>query len=200
MAVLSRGAGSRDQPRDGEAAFVEATRDLLAEGASYADLSIGRIAERAERTRTAFYFYFRDKRDLLVKATDQIAAVLYDEADAWWSGDGGLADLRVALDNVLTTYRAHAPFLRAVVEAATYDDEVGRFWRELVGRFIEATERRLLADGRQPDEAHTQAFLLVWMTERACYQHVVNGGNLSDEALMDGLVGAWQRVGGLPKT
>lgn len=197
MAVLSRGAGSREQPRDGEAAFVAATRGLLADGASYADLSIGQIAGRAERTRTAFYFYFRDKRDLLVKATDQIAAVLYDEADAWWSGDGGLADLRVALDNVLTTYHAQAPFLRAVVEASTYDDEVGSFWREQVGRFIEATERRLVAEGQQPDEAHAEAFLLVWMTERTCYQHVVNGGRLTDESLVDALVGAWERVGRL---
>lgn len=189
-----RAATEHTQPREAEDAFVGAARELLADGASYAELSIGRIAQRAERTRTAFYFYFRDKRDLLLRAADEAAVALYDEADAWWSGDGGPAELRIALTNVVATYHAHAPLLRAVVEASAYDEGIGSFWREQVGRFIEATERRLVAEGQAPGSAQAEAFLLVWMTERACYQHVVNGANLTDDALIDGLVGAWERV------
>lgn len=193
MAVLSRRVEPPEE-RQGNDDFVSATVSLLAEGSSYADLSIGQIAERAGRTRTAFYFYFRDKRDLLVKATEHIVTGLYDEADRWWSGDGGREDLSIALRNILTTYRDQASLLRAVVEASTYDEEIGSFWRAVVGRFIEATEGRLTADGRDPGQAHAKAFVLVWMTERACYQQVVRGGRLDDNALVEALVEVWEQA------
>ena len=180
--------------RQGHDDFVLATVDLLGAGSSYADLSIGRIAAQAGRTRTAFYFYFRDKRDLLVKATEHIVAGLYDEADLWWSGNGGREDLRVALRNIMSIYRDQASLLRAVVEASTYDEEIGGFWRGVVSRFIEATERRLMADGREAGQAHAKAFVLVWMTERACYQHLVRGGRLDDDGLVDALVEVWEQA------
>jgi TetR/AcrR family transcriptional regulator, ethionamide resistance regulator len=194
MAVLSRRTETIDQRRAMEAALVAATRALLTEGSSYADLSIGRIAERAGRTRTSFYFYFRDKRDLLIKATEELASGLYNEADLWWSGTGGPIDMRVALENILRTYRDEGALLRAVVEASTYDEEIATFWRAVVERFIHATEERLIAEGASPDRAHGKAFLLVWMTERSCYQHVINGGRLDDDALVDALVDVWHRA------
>lgn len=172
---------------------MQATEELLGEGSSFADLSIARIAERAGLTRTAFYFYFRDKRDLLMHATAAIAEGLFDEADRWWRGTGGPADLRVALENILGSYRDHAQLLRAVVEASGYDEEVGAYWRGLIARFIEATERRLLAEGHPPPAAKSTAFALVWMTERSCYQHVVRPGHLEDRALIDALGAIWER-------
>jgi TetR/AcrR family transcriptional regulator, ethionamide resistance regulator len=173
---------------------MRATEELLAEGHPFADLSVGQIAERAGRTRTAFYAYFRDKRELLMRVTSGVAEVLYDDADRWWSGDGGLADLEIALRNIFAEYRDHAALLRAVVEASGYDDEVAAFWRTLVGRFIEATEQRLTRDGVAPDMAHGMAFALVWMTERACYQQIVRGGRLDDDRLVASLVEIWRRV------
>lgn len=194
MPVLSRSHDSLGQRQAVEASFLSATEALLSEGLSYAELSVGQISERAGKTRTAFYAYFRDKRELLMRVTAQVAAALYDEADRWWSGEGDRSDLHVALTNIVSTYREHAPLLRAVVEASSYDDEIGSFWRELVGRFIEATERRVAADGIEPEMAHGIAFSLVWMTERTCYQQVVRGGRLDDPALVDALVEIWQRA------
>ena len=55
-----------------EADVLEATEALLEEGASFADLSIERIATRAGISRTAFYFYFRDKRELLMRLTEDV--------------------------------------------------------------------------------------------------------------------------------
>jgi hypothetical protein len=81
-----------------------------------------------------------------------------------------------------------------VVEAATYDDEISEFWRSLVGRFIDATQRRLIQEGADPDEAAGMAFSLVWMTERACYQHVVRGAKISDEQLVASLSQVWVRA------
>ncbi|MCV5919504.1 hypothetical protein OFN60_39350, partial [Escherichia coli] len=72
-------------------------------------------------------------------------------------------------------YDEHFALLRAVVEVAGYDEEIGRFWRELMGRFVEASRERLereVAEGRAPalPSAQEAAFALVWMTERSLYQ------------------------------
>src|SRR3954454_12163664 len=119
-----------------EAAVLRATEDLLAEGSSYADLNVERIATRAGISRTAFYFYFRDKRELLMRLTAEVNQQLYAEADTWFSGDAAPVE---ALGRIAALYDEHAALLRAIVEVATYDEEIAVFWRGLVGRFVDAT-------------------------------------------------------------
>jgi AcrR family transcriptional regulator len=189
----SKGAQVADRRRDAEAEFVAATESLLARGGSYADLSVEQIATTAGRSRTAFYIYFHDKRELLMKATETVVAQLYEEADQWWSGADGRRGLREALTAVLGTYRAHGDLLRAVVEASTYDERVGEFWRAVVARFIEATEKRLRDEGEDPSHAAGKAYVLAWMTERVLYQHVGGGGRLDDSELLDALLEVWER-------
>ena len=167
-----------------EAAVLRATEALLGEGASYAELNIEKIATRAGISRTAFYFYFRDKRELLVRLTSEVNAELMAAADTWWSGDG---DLRDALERIAALYDQHRPLLRAVVEVSTYDDAVAEYWRQLVGRFVDATQKRIEAEqaaGRAlPGPARPMAFGLVWMIERAFYEQRVQRADVvaSDE-------------------
>src|SRR3712207_3543188 len=115
MAVLSRRVDTSARRSEAEERFVAAATGLLQEGESYADLSVERIAAAAGRTRTAFYFYFRDKRELLMRATEDLAGRLHDEADRWWSGRRADTELAETLRRVLALCRAHAPLLRAVV-------------------------------------------------------------------------------------
>jgi AcrR family transcriptional regulator len=197
MATLSR----RPEPTSAkraqiEARVLEATEALLAEGATYSELSIERIATRAGISRTAFYFYFHDRRELLMRLTEEVAELLYAEADTWWSGEGdGPTELAQALRQVIALYRDHDVLLRAVVEAAAVDEAVAGFWRALVGRFVEASRRRIEAEqaaGRiDPLPADEVAFALSWMTERTCYQRLVQGGDLDDDAFTAGLVRVW---------
>src|SRR5919107_6380602 len=133
-----------------EAAVLRATEELLEDGASFAELGIERIATRAGISRTAFYFYFRDKRELLVRLTEEVNAELLAAASTWWSGEG---DLRTALRAIAELYREHGALLRAVVEVSTYDEEVATFWRALVGRFAEPTRLRIEAEGGEPSLA-----------------------------------------------
>ena len=39
--------------------------------------------------------------------------------------------------------------------------------------------------------AEATAFALTWMTERTCYQRLVQGGSLDDEDFLAGLVHVW---------
>lgn len=192
MAALSHRTPAQTEKRAAiERAVLEATEALLESGRSYADLRIEEIATRAGISRTAFYFYFRDKRELLMRLTEEVSDLLYREAEAWWSGSGdGEAELRDALRSVVALYAEHGVILRAVVEASAYDETVAAFWRALVARFIEASRRRIEAEGLVVP-AQPVAFALSWMTERACYQWIVAGGSPGDEEFLDGLVRIW---------
>ena len=182
-----------------EAAVLAATEDLLAQGATYAELNIERIAGAAGISRTAFYFYFRDKRDLLVRLTSEVNQQLFDAAAAWWSGEGEPRErIREALAGVGRIYEGHGPLLRAVVEVSTYDEEVATFWRGLVGRFVEATRARIEAEQDRgaalPVPAHATAFALTWMSERTFYEAYVQHVPVATDELVDALAGIWTRA------
>ena len=182
-----------------QAAVLEATEALLSEGATFADLGIERIATRAGISRTAFYFYFKDKRELLVRLTEEVNALLFEQADIWFSGDGDpAADLREALQNISALYDEHAVLLRAIVEVATYDDDVALLWRTTLGRFVDATERRIESErerGRAVCEhAPETAFALTWMTERALYQQLVQTDPLPQANVVAALADIWARA------
>ena len=182
-----------------QAAVLEATEALLTEGATFADLGIERIATRAGISRTAFYFYLKDKRELLMRLTEEVNALLFEQADIWFSGDGDpVEDLREALANIALLYDEHAVLLRAIVEVATYDEEVALFWRTTLGRFVDASERRIDAEherGRAVCEHPREtAFALTWMTERALYQQLVQTDPLPKDNVVDALAGIWARA------
>lgn len=194
VAVLSNARGATsDRRREAERGFLDATDALLREGGSYADLSVERIASRAGRPRTAFYLYFRDKRELLVRLTERIADSLYEGADLWWSGTRGREDMAPALTAIVRTWDEHASVLGAVVEAATYDDEIGEYWRGLVGRFVEGTERRLVEEGEEPGAAAAKAFVLAWMVAHGCYQQAAAGRPHEDPDFLGALIEVLER-------
>ena len=181
-----------------QAAVLSATEDLLAEGASYSDLNIERIAKRAGISRTAFYFYFRDKRELLMRLTAEVNELLYQQADIWFSGAGEPEpEMREALTNIAALYAEHGVLLRAIVEVSTYDEEVAQFWRGMLGRFVDASRRRIEAEqaaGRTgPHHPHATAFALVWMTERTLYQQFVQGDPVAPDDLVEVMVRIWLR-------
>jgi AcrR family transcriptional regulator len=180
-----------------ESAVLAAMEELLAEGMPYAALSVERIATRAGISRTAFYFYFADKRELLMRLASELSDELYREADAWWSGAGdGPQQLTAAVAKIATLYRAHSPLVCAIVEVAAYDEVVGPFWRALVGRFVEASAQRIASeiDGGRANAAidpQATSFALVWMTERALYQTLVQDTAVCDDALVRSLARIW---------
>jgi TetR/AcrR family transcriptional regulator, ethionamide resistance regulator len=180
-----------------EASVLAATEDLVREGVPYPELSIERIATRAGISRTAFYFYFRDRREVLMRVCEGVSERLWVEADRWWSGEGeDPAELRVALASVVALYTEHGALLRAVIEAGSTDAEIARFWQELTGRFVEATRRRIereQAQGRARGDlpAEGVAFALCWMTERTVYQRMMQEQELDQDELVSSLAAVW---------
>jgi len=199
MAPLTRRTEAQSSKRAAvEASVMRATEELLAEGESYPELSVEQIARRAGISRTAFYFYFRDKRDLLMRVTEEVAGQLWARAERWWSGEeDGAAELAEALASIFGIYRTYAPLLRAVVEAAAYDEATALAWRTLVSRFVTATRERIereQASGTVDPALPAQevAFGLCWMTERSAYQLLVQeDAGIADEVAIEGLLAIW---------
>jgi AcrR family transcriptional regulator len=182
-----------------QAAVLAATEELFGEGASFADLNIEKIATRAGISRPAFYFYFKDKRELLVKLTEEVTVELYQQADVWFSGQGDpRLEIREALASVAQLYASHAALMRVIVEVSTYEEEVARFWRGLLERFIDATADRMRTEqeaGNAPaGDPRATAFALVWMCERTLYQQVVQQTPFDQALLAETLESIWMRA------
>jgi AcrR family transcriptional regulator len=178
-----------------QAAVLQATEQLLAGGSSYADLNVERIATAAGISRTAFYFYFRDKRDLLMRLAGDVTELLYAQADIWFSGDGAdpEREIREALTRISELYREHGVLIRAIVEVSTYEEDIATFWRGLLNRFVDATARRIEADEElAPGAGHATAFALTWMVERTFYQQLVQEQQLEQDVLIDAIVGIYR--------
>jgi TetR/AcrR family transcriptional regulator, ethionamide resistance regulator len=180
-----------------EATILSAAEELLEEGAAFPQLKVEDIARRAGIGRTGFYFYFRDKRELLMRLAEDVAEAFWEQADRWWHGEGdGAEELRDSVGTVVRLWMRHSAVLSAVVQTASYDDRVRDFWRALADRFADATRERIeleQVEGRaEPVPSAETAFALVWMTERACYQHVEQQRR-DPESLIAALTGIWLR-------
>jgi TetR/AcrR family transcriptional regulator, ethionamide resistance regulator len=188
-------SGARRRSRDEvQAAVRMALVELLGER-PFKDVTVDGLSRRAGLSRTAFYFYYPDKNEVLKEAAEAAAAEVYAEADRWWHGEGPPEQLvREALSGIAAVYREHADMLRAAVEATTYDKEFRAFYESLIRRFVTATAdhlRRERAAGRlrtlEPDPI---AEALVWMAERCNYALVL----LEDRPLsevVDSLTAIW---------
>ncbi|MGI8585110.1 MAG: TetR/AcrR family transcriptional regulator [Thermoleophilaceae bacterium] len=195
MATAAASRTERRQRReDVRAKLVEAIGELAAESA-FRDLTVDVIARRAGLSRSAFYFYFRDKHDLLIAAAAEVADDLYVEADCWWHGQGEPGALvREALTGVASVYARHGRLLGLAVEVSTYDPDVRAFWRSLVERFVDATaehlERERVAGRVGSLDPRGTAESLVWMAER-CFWLFLASSERSVAEVVDQLAAVW---------
>ncbi|MDX6713509.1 MAG: TetR/AcrR family transcriptional regulator, ethionamide resistance regulator [Baekduia sp.] len=180
-----------------QAAVLAATEQLLAEGSSYADLNVERIATAAGISRTAFYFYFADKRDLLMRLAGDVTELLYRQADIWFSGEGADPEdeIREALTRIAVLYQEHGTLIRAIVEVSTYEEDIATFWRGLLNQFVDATARRIEREGQPlPGSAKATAFALTWMVERTYYQQLVQEQPLPEAEVVEAIVGIYRNT------
>jgi AcrR family transcriptional regulator len=194
MEVSSQQASRRRTREEVQEAVREALVELLAER-PFKDVTVDELARRAGLSRTAFYFYYPDKNEVLKEAADAAAGEVYAEADRWWHGEGPPVKLvREALEGIAAVYCQHADMLRAAVEATTYDPEFRAFYESLIRRFVDATAdhlRRELDAGRlRPIDPDSIAEALVWMAERCNYAILLIEGR-SQHEVVDSLTAIW---------
>jgi AcrR family transcriptional regulator len=177
-----------------ERALLDAALALLDEGVAFADLNVKRITERAGRKRPAFYAHFEDRRQLLFALLEQAGGEALSALGPFIAGEGPATEDEVVASTraLLSAFGQNATIVRAVVEAAGYDDAVATFWASIVDQIIAGSEQRLIVAGLGAEDAHATATALVWMTERLCYQQAVRGAtDLDDETAVAAIGRVW---------
>ncbi len=156
-------------------ALLDATKRLLAGGATFAALKVEHIVEEAGMSRATFYLHFRDKSELVTAlAADQVA--WRDEIGAEALADPNLE--RDTLDAMIATIVArwveNRAVLSAIIEVPEYDPTMADTWRTAMHDVAEksAQQLRLRWAGRSdgPHDPDTVAEIFTWMFERSCHQ------------------------------
>lgn len=159
------------------AKVVAAVQELLADGTSYTELSVGRIVAAAGISRSTFYAHFSDKGELLRCAVDDVRADIDAAGRGWWAVDATTTrdETHERLRQIVLVYQPHATIMAEVYGAASYDpmvaDEVG----DLIARSI-AGLRRHIERGQEDGFVDPKllpretAAWLVWMAERCQHQ------------------------------
>lgn len=151
----------------------------MADGTSFTELSVDRLASEAGISRASFYIYFEDKGSLLRRLAGAVFSDLADAADSWWSvaQRHDPADVRLSMTRLVASYRAHQPVLIALSEMAGYDPLVGSTYRDILNGIAERVTR-VITDGQEAGAvrpelpAASTASALTWMAERACQQNL----------------------------
>jgi AcrR family transcriptional regulator len=166
----------------------------------FADLSVASILSASGAAKGSFYFYFADKDDLLAALVREAVGTALDAAQAWTGADPAQDPVEALRAGTLAgarLWQAHAPVLRAVVEAAGTDSALDTLWRSQMDRFTELAMRRLEGDlqaaawlnGRDPLPIVTA---LTWLGERVHYLAATNTPPFTNEAVVvEVLTDAW---------
>jgi AcrR family transcriptional regulator len=185
----------RQRREEVEEQVLKAVEKLMAEGSSYTELPVQRIAEEAGIARSTFYVHFPDKAQLLIRMADIATRDLFAAAEGWWRGElrDGPEGVAGTMGRMIAGFREHDRVLSALVELAGYEPEVARFWNGRVEGFITVIRARLeelaaageVSSALEPDAT---AEVLTRMVERSISQHVLENPDPSgDAALADAL-------------
>jgi AcrR family transcriptional regulator len=200
MSVLSRRSPKQEEQRRARRAAVQkrvmaATEQLLREGHTYAELGIEMIAARAGISRTTFYDYFEDKRELLLLLGSNLISDALQVADEWRPDDDHdqtKRELRRIIRSLVRMYRH--PVSIAIIEATFYDEVVRTAWREEQQRHIERAVRLLTAErdgGRFQPHGSTieaRARALHWSIHGTALHEVAFKQDIPEDEIVDALV------------
>ena len=186
----------RRSPAEAEREILGAAERFLRER-PLRELTIDEVMAATGLSRPAFYVYFRDRHDLVLRMIAEIGSELFEMADKWLKG----GDLRAGVEGVVAVYTKHGPVLRAISDAAVDDPDVEAAYHGLVQRFIDATADHIRAEQRggraEGMTARRTAAALVWMNERYLSM-CLGGGNSTPQAkprdVADTLHQIWTRT------
>jgi AcrR family transcriptional regulator len=183
----------RRSPAEAEREILESAEHFLRRR-PLRELTIDEVMAGTGLSRPAFYVYFRDRHDLVLRLIAEIGSELFEMADKWLKG----GDLRGGVEGVVAVYAKHGPVLRAISDAAVDDPDVEQAYHGLVQRFIDATADHIRSEQRGGRAAgmtaKRTAAALVWMNER--YLSMCLGGSkpVRPREVADTLHQIWTRT------
>lgn len=191
----------RRKPEDGEREILDAAEKLL-EKHDFRDLTVDRVMQGTGMVRSAFYNYFENSSELVMRLLQRIEAEMMTASEAWL-GEAG-EDMNVGIEqgllDVAKIYAQHGRVMRAIHEASYHDREVERHYRYgLIENFIVAVAARLrveIAAGRvQLDDPEGTARALLLLNANLFVDRLGAGKRSDDpEAVAAVLALIWRRT------
>lgn len=138
----------RRRPEAGEREILDAAEKVLRER-DFRDLTIDQVMSRTGMVRSAFYNYFGNRNELVLRLLQRVEAEMMSVSQAWLeeSPDDPAGRIRDALEQVAEIYAQHGHLLRAVHEASYHDHEVESYYRQgFLENFADAVAARLHAE------------------------------------------------------
>ena len=131
-----RRARARQSRRESRERIILAATELVRR-AAYAELSVDAVMREAGLGRTIFYRHFDDLGDLLVRASREAIEELYEAQSKLGQArpDDDPDAVRRTFQAAVDVYQRHGPLLRAVAEAAAWDEQIARGHVAMRGRF-----------------------------------------------------------------
>lgn len=206
--VAPRRTQRADRPSKGdrrERALLDAAGRLLATG-RFSAASISEIAEEAEISRAAFYFYFASKQALLATLIDEAVADFNDRILAVLDADDFAepADaVRATVEAAATLWWDHRTVLLAGAELGSAIPEVYERTMQNMAIVRRPTVELLRRHGRvpeanDPEDATRLVMILMLMTERNFLDLVRGEPTIAErDILTDALTTVWLRAFGL---
>lgn len=144
----------------------------------YAAARVADIAAEAGLSNGAFYWYYRDKRDLLLEQLTRLLDQLLEQARAPWQPERPSESVRLTTERYLRFYQANCDLFRVLHETMQTDPEVEamqattrRHFHERIVRMIRRGIERGVIRGTLDPELGSA--LLGSMTEHYAYTRFV---------------------------
>jgi AcrR family transcriptional regulator len=193
----------RRKPEVGEREILDAAEEILKKK-DFRDLTVDAVMGRTGMVRSAFYNYFENRSELIMRLIERVEGEMMEVSQAWLedSSDDPIRGIAESLERVAEIYAEHGHLLRAVHEASYHDREVERYYRGgLLQNFTDAVASRLReekAAGRtsiEDPKATATALLLLnanFFVERLGAGS--NGHGASPRAVASTLIEIWVRT------
>ena len=165
----------------------------------FSDIKVADLTAEAGLSRSAFYFYYDHKRDLLIEVVKQISdEIIALSKGHFASNDDPREIVRAVLRGNAEAWERHADMLRLAVEASAYDEDVQRFWSGTIEDFTAAVTARMRVDQAKgliaaDLDADTCAEVMVTGTEGFFYRKI-SSRSLSSEQAVAALEPIWIRL------
>ena len=185
---VDSGERTRQRREEVKARLRESLQELAADQ-SFRDIKVADLTSRAGLSRSAFYFYYDDKRDLLIETVKRISEEIFDLSRNHFEQQSEPREVvHAVLRANAEAWGRHADLLRLTVEASMSDEHVQRYWRAIITSFIAAVEARMRSDQQRELvpadlDAATYAEVLVTATEGFFYRQISRQVMSPDEAV-----------------
>lgn len=144
----------RRTPEEAKFEIIQVAREFLAKR-PFRELTVGKLMERTQIGRSAFYAYFKDVYDLAEIFIHELASNIESGGAEWIKGEGDMRqEIRTMLSNGISLWEDHGPMILSLEQAAALDKRLEAIWRDRIAlgpvRWIAQIIRRDQAAGLIP--------------------------------------------------